>query len=266
MSIEERFPEIPSQLLGSDGLNIVFGIINRWLIDSQSSYHAVAEDTMVKVIELLSRGVHLSDSRYVEAIYPIIESAFDSTCDKDQSDALWALAILLKRNLLKTEAPSVLKILKKAKEELLVNAVWVVQMYAQRGDDISPYVHHLESMIQHQNYWIRHSASIALSEHEILKEMKQRVSLDESVRERQGLDGYWTISVNHRRLHGISSKAIDYPDYVVHFQAERLCGVCGYENARCIFYWDDSGTGWIDRLSEYLCPNCNNYTTYHYVD
>lgn len=265
MRIEDEFPELPSKLLGSDGLKPVFFIINDLRNKGPSKMSTIANEVLQEVLSLNSEGAQISDSRFVKALYPVVANALEIGTPEDQANALWALAILLKHQLL-DESPAVSKFLSSSDEDILQKSVWVVQMYAHREIDISEYIPLIESLLQHQNYWIRHMASSAICDHEIRIGEASRLSVLAGVKEYENLDSYWTIAVSHRRLHAINDTSKNQPDNVVHFTPERMCGVCGHKGARCIFYWDDSGTGWRDRTSEYCCPECGNYTTYHYFD
>jgi len=223
-------------------------------------------DALATVKKLHSEGVKSSDVRMFKALYPVLEQGLVYGNQSDQSNALWALAILAKHGIPVGPIPSMEEFLTSKNEEILRKAVWVAQMYSHSELDISDTIPLIETLLTHPDYRTRYMAADALSEHEIRLGNEDRLSVIEKLSDHERLDDYWTVSVYHRRLHARNDTPLTQPEYVVHFTAERMCGVCGFKKANCIFYLDDSGTGWRDRTSEYLCPECGKYTVYHYVD
>ncbi|MHA1907422.1 MAG: HEAT repeat domain-containing protein [Candidatus Thorarchaeota archaeon] len=266
MDLKEHFPDLSSFLLYQDGLKPIFFIIANSNLHGPSKLKRIAAEVLEHVRQIHTTGVRSSDPKYVDALLPVLLEALDSKNHEDQANALWALAILVKHGLLPGTPPSVVRFFKTNNEEILNKAVWVVQKYAHKELDITEYIPHIEPLLKHPVYWIRRMAADAIAEHEIRIGLADRIFLITNLYDKERLSTYWNVSVYHRRLHATDDTPIIQPKYVVHFTPERTCGACGFKNAYCIFYWDDSGTGWIDRISEYLCPECGKYTTYHYVD
>lgn len=266
MDLTEQFPDLSSFLLYSDGLKPIFFIIANALSNGPPKLSEAALEALEKVREIHAKGARSSDSKYVEVLTPVLLEAMESENIDDQSNALWALAILVKHDQFPGTPPNVTKFLTTANEDILYKTVSVVQKYAHKQVDITVYIPLIEPLLSHSDYWIRRMVADVISEHEIRTGREERISVIEGLREHERLDSYWEVFTYHRRLHAASDKPIILPDNVVHFTSERMCGACGFTKARCIFYWDDSGTGWIDRTSEYHCPVCHKYTEYHYVD
>jgi hypothetical protein len=266
MDLAEIFPELSSFLLYTDGLKPLFSIIADSINRGPSKLKETALESLENVKRIHSSGARSSDLKFVESLMPVLFEALNSKKKEDQSNALWALAILVKHDRLTASPPSVAKFFKTENEDILYKAVWVVQKYAHKELDITEYIPLLEPLLRHSVYWIRRMAADAISEHEIRLGHEERLAVTESLMDYEKLGPYWSVDVYHRRLHALDDTPMNQPKYVAHFTPERMCGACGFEKARCIFYWDDSGTGWKDRTSEYHCPECGNYTTYHYVD
>ncbi len=266
MSIQDEFPEISSSLLREDNLNPIFYLVKALRERGSSSLEETVLNALTTVKKLDAEGVNPSDSEMFNALYPVIEKTLVFGKHEEQSHALWALAILVKRGAPVGPLPSMTGLLTSNNEEIARKAVWVVQMYSYRELDISDAIPLIRSLLNHPDYRTRNMAADALSEHEIRLGNEERLQINETLFEYEGLDDYWTVSVHHRRFHAADDEPISMPEYVVQFTAQRMCGNCGFKKANCIFYWDDSGTGWRDRTSEYVCPECGKYTVYQYFD
>ncbi|MDF1541073.1 MAG: hypothetical protein P1Q69_19405 [Candidatus Thorarchaeota archaeon] len=266
MSLKDEFPELSSSLLREDGLNSIFYLIKAVRGRTQSSLNETVLKALATVKKLDDEGVEPSDVEMFNALYPVIEMTLVYGKQAEQIHALWALAILTKRGTPVGPLPSMTSLLTSKNEDIVRHAVWVVQMYSHKELDISDTITLLETLLIHSDYRTRNMAADALSEHKISIGDEERLLVIETLFYSEGLDDYWTVSVHHRRFHALNDKPITRDEYTVHFTAQRMCGNCGFKKADCIFYWDDSGTGWRDRTSEYVCPECGKYTVYCYFD
>ncbi len=267
MDLQEQYPDLSSFLLYSDGLKPIFFIVTDAINNGPPKLREVALEAIEHVRRIHATGARSSDPEYMNALFPVLLEALDSENPVDNSNALWALGVIVKHGNLPGIPPSVVKFFNTKSEDILSKVVWVVQMYTHKGLDITDSIPFIEPLLQHKDYWIRRMASDALSEHEIRTGQEDRLSVIDGLYDQENIDSnYWRVLVYHRRIHSADDTPMKQPKYTVHFTTERMCGACGFKKARCIFYWDDSGTGWRDRTSEYICPECSKYTMYRYVD
>lgn len=267
MDTAEQFPDLSSFLLYSDGLKPLFFIVARSIEHGPPKLKGIAIEALERVRQIHTTKVRSSDPRYVDALLPVLLEALHSEDQTDQINALWALAILVKHDRLSGTPPKVIRFFETDDEKILYRVVLVVQKYAHKELDITEYIPYIQPLLTHPDYLIRRMAADIISEHEIRLGNEERLVVMEGLYDSEKLDSnYWDVYVNHRRLHARDDTPQTAPESLVHFRQERMCGHCGFKKARCIFFWDDSGTGWKDRTHEYHCPKCEKYTVYHYVD
>ncbi len=266
-SLEECFPEIPTKILYADGLKPLFYLMRNARHSVSSAIMYMIEDVLSSLSVLLDESDSIDINHVKDILYPLAEAAMGSENRDEQKNGVWALALLIRDGYTPSGSFStLLEWLRSSDEEYLGWAAMIFRNLTWVEKDISLYIEDLETLLSHESYHIRLDAATAISNELCRSGMEPAIEVHEAVFADKMYDHYWQIDVHYRRHHARSDNPLATPEYTAHFRAERTCGSCGYGHAKCIFYYDDSGTGWIDRTSEYKCPECGKYTVYRYVD
>lgn len=260
------FPRIPRGILLTDGLKPLFLLIRDAKQTGRSSIMDTISDTLREIYRVLQENQQTNSSDIRPLFYTLLEEALLNGSPEEQEYGFWALISNISEGFRPDCCMKIIVDRLHSEEELQSWAVLVMKKLAWKRVDISSYVDHLQHLLTSDNYDIRNQAATTISMELARSGVESKIAVHPAVYENKKIDSYWTVAVYHRRHHALTDRRIHLPEFIVHFKSERICGSCGFANAYCIFYYDDSGTGWTDRTSEYHCPKCGKYTEYHYVD
>ncbi len=265
MSIEKTFKDLPKRLLLADGLKPIFFLIKAILESEEDPIFTQANESLVKVRTLVSDDGKYNFDEVSESLSPLVESALQS--EVHRLHAAWAIAILIKRGFhFPSAIPTMIDWLNSDDREIMTRAVWILKNASLDGNDISGALPGLEAILDHDEWQIRIMASEAISNEMVRVGREESLEPIEGMLNRPGFDSDWTVYVYHRPrfARGSNPSKVSYA-----WNESRLlekCANCGYDEAECVHFHDDSGTGWRDRVWEYHCPVCNKFTVYHYFD
>ncbi|MGY5877079.1 MAG: HEAT repeat domain-containing protein [Candidatus Thorarchaeota archaeon] len=265
MSIEKTFKDLPKRLLMADGLKSIFFLIKAIFESKEEPLFSQANVCLTRVKTLVSDEGSYDFDEVSKSLSPLVESALQS--EEHRLHAAWAIAILIKRGFhFPSAIPTMIKWLDSDDREIMRRAVWILRNASSDDNDISGAIQGLGEVANHDEWHIRAMASEAISNEMIRAGLEQPLEPIEGILNRPGFDSDWTVHVYHRPRYaqGANPSKVSYAWNESRMQ-ER-CANCGYDEAVCVHFHDDSGTGWRDRLWEYQCPACNKFTVYHYFD
>ncbi|MHA1927444.1 MAG: hypothetical protein ACTSV2_02570 [Candidatus Thorarchaeota archaeon] len=267
-SLEESFPNLPKALLQEDGIKSFFFILRGVLSNPSSELFELAKEALRTMELSVNADEQFDVTSFMPTIVSFLSESMATGDSEDRKNFTWAVAILAKKGYDVCEVlPRTIEWLDS--KDALQNqyAAWILRNCAWSGFDLSSFVDAMKLHLDHSEYEVRNYLAQAVSNELIRTGSETEMQIVSNLFDNEELDSnYWRVDVHHRSYHAIDNTILPRPKYAAHFQLLRMCGNCGHPDAYCIYFYDDSGTGWTDRISEFYCEECGKYTVYHYVD